>query len=178
MLVLLKKIVSFIVIICLIAIIFIFIPQKQVLIFYEKNSGNIAAYMPTFDDQHFNITFVHSIHLTDVVEKYRITAEDKIEQHEIVFEEFGIGMPSTVEEGEEFFYEDGKYHIKNLNNVFDDMKIRNGKTVSEHRFTWFDKNNDEHTVLFNDFFEPGNWYTVKVELISLFSAWKEVKIHD
>ncbi len=87
----------------------------------------------------FQIIFTHSIHLSDVIEKYRVTKDNKIEQYEIVFEEFGIGMPSNAEEGQEFVYEDGKYHMKNLNNIFPSMNIRNGRTVSEHRLVWGEK---------------------------------------
>ncbi len=153
------------------------IPIKSALVFYEKNTNNIAAYIPTEAGQTFQIIFTHSIHLTDVVEKYIVTDDEKIKQYEFVFEEFGIGMPSNAEKNEEFIYEDGKYHIKNMNNIFPSIKIRNGKTVSEHRLVW-EGNGKEHQVYFNTYFEPGDWFTVKVEKISLLETWKEVKIRD
>lgn len=156
----------------------IFTPTQSALVFYERDSDNITAYLPLQEKQKFHITFVHSIHLTDVVEKYEITEENTIRQYEMIFEQFGIGMPSTVEGKERFVYEDGKYRIKNMNNVFDSMNIRNGKTVSNHRLSWIDRHGKQHTTPFNDYFEPGNWYTLKVENISLFTSWKEVKIRE
>src|SRR5699024_11484712 len=120
---------------------------------------DLVAYLPIKEGQTFSITFVHSIHLSDVVEKYEITNDYKIKQYEMVFEQFGIGMPSTVEGDEQLVYEGGKYYLTNLDNVFDSLKVRNGKTVSKHRLTWVDHNGNEHTVPFNDYFEPGNWYT-------------------
>lgn len=158
--------------------IFLFTPIKSTLVFYERNTDHITAYLPIQPAQKFQITFVHSIHLSDVVEKYEITEAGNIKQYEIIFEQFGIGMPSTIEGEEEMVYEDGKYHIKNMNNVFESLNIRNGKTVSRHRLAWLDTEENQHTVPFNDYFEPGNWYKLKVEKISYYTAWKEVKIHD
>src|SRR5699024_1064494 len=162
----------------IILLIILFTPFKSTLVFYERNTDHITAYLPIQATEKFHITFVHSIHLSDVVEKYEITETGKIKQYEMIFEQFGIGMPSTIEDDEEMVYEDGKYHIKNMNNVFESLNIRNGKTVSKHRLAWLDAAAQEHTVPFNDYFEPGNWYKLKVEKISYYTAWKEVKIHD
>lgn len=166
-----------ILIVCIL-LFFCFIPTQKSLVFYKENSDDIAAFLPVSSGQAFQITFTHSIHLTDVVEKYRVTDDNQIEQYEIVYEEFGIGMPSNAEEGETFVHEDGKYYIKDLQQFFPSMNIRNGKTVSEHRFDWKDANENRHRVLFNDYFEPGAWFKVKVTKLSLMQTWKEVKIHD
>ncbi|MEI3607280.1 DUF1850 domain-containing protein [Pseudogracilibacillus sp. SE30717A] len=168
---------TLIILLILFVIVFISIPTKSALIFYERNTDTISAYLPIESGETFQIIFTHSIHLTDVVEKYIITKDNKIKQYEFIFEEFGIGMPSNAETDEEFVYEDGKYHIKNMNNIFSSMKIRNGKTVSEHRLVW-EKNGIKHQVYFNNYFEPGDWFTVKIEKISLIESWKEVKIRD
>src|SRR5699024_1535745 len=171
---------KFIYILCILCIMMfvIFIPTQPSLVFYQENTDQIAAYLPLKKEQSFQIIFTHYIHLTDVVKKYEINNKNDILQNEIVNEEFGIGMLSNAEEGQDFEYEDGKYHIKNLNNVFPEMNIRNGKTVSEHRLLWGDADDMQHKVLFNDFFEPGGWFKVKYTKLSLFKTWKEVKIHD
>lgn len=160
----------------LIPLFLFFIPVQKAVVFYHENTTKISAYLPIDSGETFQIIFTHSIHLSDVVEKYRITKDNKIEQYEIIFEQFGIGMPSNAEAGQEFVYEDGKYHIKNLNNVFESMNIRNGRTVSEHRLVWGE--NDQHMVWFNDYFSPGACYTVKVEDLTLWKLMKGVKIHD
>lgn len=156
----------------------IFYPTQRSLVFYKENTDEIAAFLPFKKEQTFQIIFTHSIHLTDVIEKYEVTEDNYINQYEIVYEEFGIGMPSNAEEGQDFEYKDGKYHIKDVDNVFSEMNIRNGKTVSEHRLLWGDKHEMQHQVLFNDYFEPGAWFKVKYTKLSLFKSWKEVKIHD
>jgi len=153
----------------------IFIPFQTALVFYKENTDKMEAFLPIGKGDAFQITFTHSIHLTDVVEKYHVTDDLLIEQDEIIYEEFGIGMPSNAEEGEEFVYEDGKYHVKNLNNIFLTMKIRNGKTVSENRLSW-EKGNEKKKVWFNKYFEPGDWFTVKIDKISGWDYLKGVKI--
>lgn len=170
-----KKIIpAFIILLVIICI--LIIPFKTALVFYQENTNRIIAFLPIKPGDNFQIIFKHSIHLTDVVEKYHISAELNIVQDEIIFEEFGIGMPSNAEGGAEFEYKDGKYHISKLNQTFESMNIRNGKTVSEHRLVW--GKNENQFVWFNDYFEPGAWFTVKAEKLSLLQYLKGVKIDE
>lgn len=173
------KIASLSIVGLLLASFILFAPLHTALVFYNKNTNDIQAFLPIQAGDTFQIIFTHSIHLTDVVEKYVIEDDFSIKQYEIVYEEFGIGMPSHAEEGETFVYENGKYHIKDLDNIFPSMKIRNGKTVSKHRLIWKKQSEGkEHKVSFNDYFVPGDWYTVKVTRLALWDYWKEVRIHE
>ena len=157
-------------------LIFLFIPFKQSLVFYKENTSNIEAYLPLEDGGTFQIIFTHSIHLTDVVEKYVVLDNQDIQQYEIVYEEFGIGMPTNAQGNEEFVYEDGKYHIKNMENIFPEIKLRNGKTVSEHRLVW--GSNHEYITKFNNYFEPGAWFTIKIDKLSLWQMIQGVRVHE
>lgn len=152
------------------------IPFQTALVFYEQNTSNVRAYLPIQVDDHFQIIFTHSIHLTDVVEKYKVLEDLSIQGYEFVFEEFGIGMPSYANEGEELIIKDGKYHLKNTNLIFPSINIRNGKVVSEHRLVWGEY--AEHLVYFNDYFEPGERLMMKVDRLSLWQIMRGVKIHD
>lgn len=172
-----KKWLAFIIILMVIIVGLLFLPFKSSLVFYDENTEDIVAYIPLKSEETFQIIFVHSIHLTDVTEKYEITQDKQIKQSQMIFSDFGIGMPYEVKEHEEIFYEDGFYHLTKMDNRFDSMKIRNGKTVSEHRFVW-KKNDEKHMVEFNDYFEPGAWFTVKSGKLSMLDMWKEVKIHE
>lgn len=155
------------------------IPFRTSLVFYQENTNHIQAFLPINKGDTFQIIFKHSIHLTDVVEKYTLLDNHNIKQYEIVYEHFGIGMPSGANEGETFVYEDGKYHIKDLDHIFASMNIRNGKTVSENRLVWGIVNDEErHMVWFNDYFKPGAWFTVKSDKLSLWQYLTGVKIHD
>ncbi|RDW20454.1 DUF1850 domain-containing protein [Oceanobacillus chungangensis] len=154
----------------------LFIPYHTALVFYVENTSEIAAYLPLDKEDTFQIIFTHSIHLTDVVEKYIVTDNLEIMQYEMIYEEFGIGMPSNAEEGQTYVYEDGKHHIKDVDTIFPFMNIRNGKTVSEHRLVWGE--NAEHIVWFNQYFVPGAWFKVKATKLSLWELMEGVKIHD
>ena len=152
--------------------------RQPVLVFANWKTQEIEALLPVESGTRFSIIFVHSIHLKDVIEKYRINEQNEIEQTDIIFEEFGIGMPSNAPPGAQFVTENGKYHIKNLNLIMPSMIIRNGKTVSKHRLVWFDKNDQAHQVYFNDYFRPGAWLEIKVKNLPRYFLWKEPLIHD
>ncbi len=157
---------------------FTFLPVTSALVFYDKSSDEIIAYRSVKSEDTFQIIFVHSIHLTDVTEKYEITKDDQIKQYEMIFSDFGIGMPSEVKDQEEIYYEDGFYHIIHMNHIFDSLQIRNGKTVSEHRFVWEEQDEVQQMVYLNDYMEPGALFTLKVDRLTLLDLWREVKIHE
>lgn len=174
-----KKLFFAIFLIITLFLIILFVPFRTSIVFLKENTNHMQAFLPMRKGDTFQIIFKHSIHLTDVVEKYQITDNSKIKQYEIVYEHFGIGMPSNANEGETFAYEDGKYYIKNLDNIFSSINIRNGKTVSEHRLVWGPPDDVErHLVRFNTYFKPGAWFTVKIEKISLWQYLTGVRIHD
>ncbi|MFC4401591.1 DUF1850 domain-containing protein [Gracilibacillus xinjiangensis] len=163
--------------VCCVTIIALFIflvPVNTALVFYKENTDKIEAFLPLEKGDKFELVFTHSIHLTDVIEKYEITNELSIKQNEIVYEHFGIGMPSNASAGEEFTMEEGKYHIKNLNNIFPSINIRNGKTVSKNRLIWGEEG--EHLVWFNQYFEQGAWLKIKVEKLTLCKYLRGVMI--
>lgn len=157
-------------------LLFLFIPFETALVFYNQKASKIRAYLPIQAGDRFQTIYTHSIHLTDVVEKYEVLDDFTIKGYEIVFEEFGIGMPSNAGEGERFVIEDGKYHIKDMNSIFPYINIRNGRVVSEHRLVW--GKYDEHLVNFNDYFEPGEYLRMKIDRLSLWQKIKGVKISD
>lgn len=160
----------------IVILIILLFPYKTALVFYHENTNNIAAYLPIQVGDHFQIVFTHSIHLTDVIEKYQVTEQLHIKQYEFIFEKFGIGMPSNAAEGETFVYEDGKYHIRNINREFPSINIRNGKTVPRHRLIWGNK--AEKKIWFNAYFEHGAWFTMKVKKLSIWEIMIGEKIDE
>jgi hypothetical protein len=173
--VLFKKrfIISFLLLIIL-SLIF-FVPFRTALVFYKENTNQIEAFLPVEEGDSFQIIFTHSIHLTDVVEIYEVLPEHTIRQNEIIYEQYGIGMPSN-DEGGTLVYEDDKIHIKDMNRVFPYINLRNGKTVPRHRLVWGDQ--AEHLVWFKEYFEPGARFTIKVDRLSLWQFLKGVNIHE
>lgn len=160
----------------LILSIVLFFPFRTALVFYQQNTNQVEAYLPIKEGSSFQIIFTHSIHLTDVVEVYRILSDSSIRQTDIVFEEYGIGMPSDASDGGKLVIEDGKIHIKDMNRIFPYINLRNGKVVPKHRLIWGDQS--EHMVWFKDYFEPGARLTIKMDKLSLWQLLKGVKIHE
>lgn len=173
-----KKWFIFITVMFLFGFFIFFLPITTALVWYDEEQDEMIAYKLMEPGDTFQIIFVHSIHLTDVTEKYQLTANNDIMQYEMSFSQFGIGMPSEVKEHENIYYEDGFYHLTHMNNRFDTLRIRNGKTVSEHRFVWNDAHGNQRMVYMNDYMEPGALFTVKVEQLTLLELWKEVKIRE
>jgi len=160
----------------LLIVLLLFVPYQTALVFYKEDTHHIEAYLPVEAGDRLQMIYKHSIHLTDVVEKYTVLDNQTIKQYETVFEHYGIGMPENAQGDEEFVYEDGKYHIKNMDRTFDSIDYRNGKTVSENRIIW--GQNGEHFVWFNDYFEPGESLTIKIKKRSLWEYWRGVEIHE
>ena len=76
-------------------------------------------YIPVEDDKRFQIRYVHSIHLTDVIELYEVTEDQKIRCYRWQYKDLAIGLPGYAEEGETFQCKDGIYTLTYDDNVID-----------------------------------------------------------
>ena len=56
-------------------------------------------YVALEDERRFQITFTHSIHLSNVIETYEVMDTYDIRLNSMVYSDVVIGMPSYVEEG-------------------------------------------------------------------------------
>ncbi len=70
----------------------------------------VVAEIP-LNDGRFDYVYVHSIHLTPVVERFKVLPDaagaPMLHLFELVYESYGVGMPSDTENG--FRLEDGKF---------------------------------------------------------------------
>lgn len=165
-----KKLFLALLIVASIAIIFI-IPIKQAIVFEYENTGNVLAYIPLKEQNQFKIKYTHSIHLSDVVESYRITKDGNIKQYELMYEDFAIGMPENASDGEIFEQKDGKYYIKNMNRVFPLFDLRIGEVRANHTVIFKEK---EYPL--SNYIEPGTWIRIKTKKINLIEYLKGVNI--
>lgn len=154
----------------------LFVPFRAALVFYKENTNHVVAYLPIEEGDSFQIIFTHSIHLTDVTEVYEVLPNHSLKQNEMIYEQYGIGMPANAPEGGTIEYVDGKIHIRDMNITFPHINLRNGKIVPRHRLVWGD--NFEHIAWFKDYFEPGARFTVKYSKLSIWQLLKGVKIHE
>lgn len=148
-----------------------FIPLKQALVFEYQNSENVLAYIPLKKEQTFKIKYTHSIHLSDVLESYKIIKNGNIQQYELMFEDFAIGMPSDASEGETFEEFDGKYYIKNMKRTFPHIDLRIGQVRANHKVIFL-----SNEYLLSDYIEPGTWVRIKARKLSIIQQLKGVNI--
>jgi hypothetical protein len=148
-----------------------FIPYKQVLSFEYKNTGKVLAYIPLEQAEIFQIIYTHSIHLSDVVETYKIDLNGYIHQIELEYDNFSIGMPSNAYGDEKFIQRNGKYVITNMDRKYPFLDIRVGQIIANHRLII-----KKQAVSFSEFVEPGTWTRLKVRKINIWQQLKGVNI--
>lgn len=166
-----KRIIFLVPLIFIIITTLVFIPFKQALVFKYQNTEKVLAYIPLNKEQTFKIKYTHSIHLSDVIESYQIKEDGNIQQYELMFEDFAIGMPSGANEGEVFEEKDGKYYLKNMNNVFPHFDLRIGQVKANHTVIFKEKE-----FPLTSYIEPGTWVRIKVEKLSFLQQLKGVNI--
>lgn len=143
------------------------IPFQTCLVILQDKSEEIIAYTQLEQGQQYQIEYIHSIHLSKVVETYESTADRNIRQVEISFEDFAVGMPSSAEEGEQFVNENGRYKIKNMNRLFPEIVLLTGKVVANHTLIIRNKRTPLATII-----EPGSVVAFKIQKLSLWDKWK------
>ncbi|TCN27797.1 DUF1850 domain-containing protein [Mesobacillus foraminis] len=168
-----KKVCISLLLIVFIAIISMFIPYKQSLVFLQTEQNEVLCYLPVAPGDRFKIKYLHSIHLSDVIESYEVTKQQGIRQYELEYEDFAIGMPSEAAEGESFVNENGKYYIKNMRRDFPYFDLRVGKVRANHTLIY--KNTSfplAHAI------EPGTRVRVQVRKINMIQELRGVNILD
>jgi hypothetical protein len=140
-------------------------------VFEYENSGKVLAYLPITKQDSFKMKFTHSIHLSSVVDSYYITKDFQIEQYELMYEDFAIGMPANSEAGEIFEKKDGKYFIKNMKRIFPSFDLRVGKVRANHTIIY-----REREYPLKEFIAPGTWIHIHVKKINVVDMMKGVDI--
>ncbi|CAM3667604.1 DUF1850 domain-containing protein [Mesobacillus zeae] len=153
------------------ALIILFIPWRQSLVFSYEDTDDILAFMPMGNENGFKMQYTHSIHLTSVVESYKITGDNMIRQYELEYEDFAVGMPADAAKGEKFEVKDGKYRIKNMKRDFPYYDLRVGKVRANHTLIGI----DEKYALTN-YIEPGTWVRVQIKKLSFIQQLEGVNI--
>lgn len=167
-----KKTTIFVLLFLILFLIIIFyIPYKKALVFVQPEEDAILCYVPIDAGDTFKIKYKHSIHLTDVIESYKITKGNEILQYELEYEDFAIGMPSEVSEGEHFEIKDGKYYIKNMNRTFENFVLRVGKVRANHTFI-----NEDVSFPLSRAIEPGTRVRIQVKKMNLIQQMEGVNI--
>ncbi|MEM5016797.1 DUF1850 domain-containing protein [Metabacillus indicus] len=161
------------ILVSIIVLIFISLfPFFKAVVFQYEDTGRLLAYLMMEDEDHFQMKYTHSIHLTDVIETYKVS-EGEIRQTELSYETFAVGMPSGPEGNETFERKDGKYILSNMDRRFPFIDLATGQVVANHRVIM---NGKEYEL--NDYIRPGTWVRISCSKMSLFQLLKGVKINE
>jgi hypothetical protein len=163
--------IQYLVIFFFILIILAIIPFQKAIVFQPNRSNGEFAYIPVNNETLFGIKYTHSIHLSDVVESYKITRGERIQQYELMYEDFAIGMPSNAEYGETFEQVNGAYYIKNMKRDFPFFHLRIGQVRANHTVIF---KNKEYPL--SRSIRPGTSVKVEVRKLNFFKQWKGVNI--
>lgn len=149
----------------------LFVPYQSALVFQFEKTDKVLAFLPIEKDESFSMEYTHSIHLSKVVEMYKLQDNGKIKQIGLMYEDFGIGMPENAGKGETFTKKDGKYYIGNMNRVFPYIDLRIGKVRANHTVLY---QNTPYPL--KDSIEPGTWVRITWKQLNMWQQLKGVNI--
>lgn len=150
---------------------FLFIPYKKALVFESQKSEILLAFVPFIHDSTFKIKYTHSIHLSDVVESFRVQNSDKLELYELQYEDFAIGMPANAEVGERFVEKNGKYYIENMQRKFQSIDLRIGQVKANHTIIYHGK-----SYILAKSIQSRSAVRLKIKKLNQFQLWRGVNI--
>jgi hypothetical protein len=146
------------------------VPVKKVFSFEETRTreGNLL-YIPFHRDQAtFQFIYTHSIHLSDVVETYEVTEENRIRSISMEYEDVAIGMPGYAEEGQTLtILENGHYYLTFEHMVMPSFTMHLSDIISKQTFMYDGQLYDLKEIL-----PKGSSYLFSVKKISIFQWWK------
>ncbi|MBT2570381.1 DUF1850 domain-containing protein [Planococcus sp. ISL-110] len=149
-----------------------FFPFHKYYVFIDNETEETAAYVPV-ESPFFQLRYTHSIHLSEVIESYKVIDDDILMMTELEYEDFNIGMPSNAGEGETFVEKDGKYFIKNMTREIPEFRLFVGDVDAGLSFV-----TKGHEMDLKKTLERGKSYTFRVERLSLFQLREGVRIDE
>ncbi|MGN7477059.1 DUF1850 domain-containing protein [Solibacillus silvestris] len=163
-----------VIILALFFIVLFFIPFERSITFTKTRIENpVKFFLPLKNEETFQLIFTHSIHLTDVVESYRVLPADEFQLLSMEYSDVAIGMPGYAEEGQTLQYEDGIYTLR-----YTDAKL---KEFTLHIGDVEYKLNLEHkgkSIPLKEHLIRGSSYVVAVEKLSFYDKMKGVDLND
>ncbi len=149
------------------------IPYKWSFVFFEQRTTHPVAYLPLENENTFQIRYTHSIHLSDVIETYKVTKNHVIQLSALEYEDFAIGMPSGAGKGENFVEKDGKYYITNMSQMLPSFNILIGDVNRDLAFRYL---GHEHNL--KDYLTRGETYTFQVARLSLVDQLRGARLRE
>ncbi|WP_194841019.1 DUF1850 domain-containing protein [Sporosarcina cascadiensis] len=153
-------------------LIFLFYPFKEVIVLEEVRSEKPTSYfLSLHTDRHFQVNYIHSIHLSNVKEQYKITENEKLRFEFMQYEDVAIGLPGYAEKGETLEVEDGIYTLTFEDRVIDSFVLYVGRVNTDLSLRY--EQRDYHL---KDHLQKGQSYDFHVTKVSNFEWLRGVRI--
>ena len=156
---------GFVIFVCFV----LFTPFKLVFSFEETRTphGQVVYFAYHEKETGFQMTYTHSIHLSDVVEYYEVVNQDTFQAIAMEYEDVAIGMPGNAEEGQTLIIKDGKYRLVSDAKFLTSYTLHISNISSKQHFIYDDVEYDLKNVL-----KKGSSYLFSLKKISIFEWWK------
>ena len=151
-----------------------FIPFERCLTFTEtKTEQTEQFFLPLKNEDTFQLVFTHSIHLTDVIESYKVLPTNDFQLLSMEYSDVAIGMPSYAEEGQTLHYENGVYTLKYKDAKLKEFTLHIGDV--DYRL---DLQHKGRVIPLKEHLIRGKSYLIKVKRLSLYDKMKGVELDD
>lgn len=138
-----------------------------VLMIRQAPDGPIVFQSPVDEGSRFSLSYIHSIHRTPVEELFVINENRQIVLDAMIFESYGVGMPSSLEGNETFRMADGKMQIEHIDRTLPAFDLRIGQVIAGHKLRL-----GEQEIPLSKLSKPGS--AVRFEIGRL-HVWEYVK---
>ena len=151
-----------------------FIPFQQNIIFTETRTEQPSRYfIPLKDEDEFQLIFTHSIHLTDVIESYKVLSTNELQLLAMEYSDVAIGMPSYAEKGQTLQFENGTYTLH-----YEDARIKDFTLHIGDVDYKLDVLYEGQTISLKKQLTRGKSYVVQVQNLSFYQKMKGVELHE
>ncbi|GGD18507.1 DUF1850 domain-containing protein [Pontibacillus salipaludis] len=153
----------------------IFYPNRTVITFQHIRSGEELAYLPIHQQKHFQIRYIHSVHLSEVIEEFELQEDHSIQPKKLIYEDTAIGMPSNAYGEDTFEMKDEKYIITKGPNTktLPSINLSVGQVRSEHTIVY-----GGESYLLKEFVGAGTSIKIEARDMSIWQMWKGVKMSE
>lgn len=115
------------------AVVWIWASTIPVLSVKQAADGQIVFQSPVHQGSRFSLTYIHSIHRTPVEEVFYVNEKKQMVLDALIFESYGVGMPTSLEGEETFRMADGKMRIEHIDRALDTFELRIGQVIADHK---------------------------------------------
>lgn len=151
-----------------------FIPFERSITFTEtKTEQPEQFFLPLKNEDTFQFVFTHSIHLTDVIESYKVLPANDFQMLAMEYSDVAIGMPSYAEEGQTLHYENGVYTLKYMDAKLKEFTLHIGDV--DYKLNLQHKG---RIIPLKDYLIRGKSYLIKIKRLSLYDKLKGVELDD